>query len=291
MTRWMLTGVVGMSILSGCDSRQPTVREGVTARDKVAVQPEAGAGADPHGLAAMPPGHGRGSSIEGVREVPVGRMQLIAPEDWTRKPPRSGFLLAEFSLSRAEGDAEDARLTISAVGGGVDENIARWRGQFGGKVDEESIQKTEVAGVPITLVNLSGTYSGMHGGVGTADVQPSYRMLAAIIEFPTRQHVVKCTGPVNTVAKHADAFQAFIQSVGSPDRASSKPETAKPPPAEVTPAAKDAVEEEVAGDESAEVEPVEEESAEVEPVDEEPVEEEPTEENVSDEKPADTESR
>ena len=128
------------------------------------------AGSDPHGLGRRClPGHGRGCVDRRCSRSPQSAgCSLIAPEDWTRKPPRSGFLLAEFSLPRAEGDAERRPADHYRPWAGAWTRISPGGGDnLEERSTNESIEKTEVAGVPITLVDLSGTYSGQHGGVGS----------------------------------------------------------------------------------------------------------------------------
>ena len=88
---------------------------------------------------------------------------LTAPEGWGRKPTSSGFLLAEFTLPRADGDDWDGRLTVSSAGGDIEANIDRWRGQFGGKPSNETRRKIEADGLEIAIVDLSGDYSDQRG--------------------------------------------------------------------------------------------------------------------------------
>ena len=66
------------------------------------------------------------------RDVEIGLHLLTAPQDWVRRQANSMFLITEFALAKAEGDAEDGRLTVSSAMGSVADNIERWRGQFGG---------------------------------------------------------------------------------------------------------------------------------------------------------------
>jgi hypothetical protein len=70
--------------------------------------------------------------------VELDAITLTAPEGWGRKPTSSGFLLAEFTLPRANDDDWDGRLTVSSAGGDIEANIDRWRGQFGGKPSNET---------------------------------------------------------------------------------------------------------------------------------------------------------
>jgi len=150
---------------------------------------------------------------QGDREVSLGRMGLSAPEGWLRKPPAVDFILAEFILSRAEGDAADVRLTVSSVGGSVEQNVDRWRGQFGGKPQKESLDRVEIAGVEVTLVDFCGTYVDQRGPFAPTVERPDYRLLGAIIPLEGRLYFVKCYGPRKGMAARAEEFRAFVRSL------------------------------------------------------------------------------
>lgn len=153
--------------------------------------------------------------------VEIGSFRLTAPEGWVRKQPRSSFTLAEFSLPRAEGDTDDARLTVTIAGGTLEANVDRWRGQVGGK-DDSTPEKLDIAGVQVTLVNFSGNFADQHGAMMTAEQpqqpeqqQQGSRLIGAIIPLGDQLGFVKCTGPDKTVAQHADELRAFVKSMTS----------------------------------------------------------------------------
>jgi hypothetical protein len=145
--------------------------------------------------------------------VELQALTLTAPEAWQRKPPQSGFVAAEFSLPRAEGDENDGRLTISTAGGSVQDNIDRWRTQFGGKPQKDSQEELEIGGTKLTVVDLSGTYNDQPGPFAPGVQRPGYRMLAAIIPVSDQLHFVKAYGPEKSMAKHEEAFRAFLQTL------------------------------------------------------------------------------
>ncbi|MCU0961458.1 MAG: hypothetical protein MUF48_15285 [Pirellulaceae bacterium] len=121
-----------------------------------------------------------GAVIES-RDVEIGSMLLVAPDDWIRREPSSQFLITEFSLAKAEGDADDGRLTVSTAGGTVEDNVARWKGQFGDQPETEA--------------------------------QETYRMLGAVIPLDGQLFFIKAYGPAKTVAAHEDRIRQFIRSV------------------------------------------------------------------------------
>jgi hypothetical protein len=213
MIRRAVIFAVGVAWLAGCgDSveRRQLAEPGTGGHPGSAA---AGVAADltsPHGEMA-----GAASRESNPREVYLEGMQLTAPSSWIRKPPRAEFILAEFALPHAQGDAADARLTVSSAGGTVAENIARWRQQFGDKPQKESQTEMAVAGTEVTLVDFSGKYLDQRGPFTPATECPDYRMLGAIIEMGGRLNFIKCTGPANTVAARADEFRAFVRSLKS----------------------------------------------------------------------------
>jgi hypothetical protein len=129
---------------------------------------------------------------------------------------------AQYRLARAEGDPEDAEMVVfhfQGQGGSVQANIDRWIGQFtkpGGSPAGESakVSRKEVRGVQLSIVDVSGTYSGaggpmMRGGPS----KPDFRMLAAVAEAPGGPWFFKLTGPARTVAKWESSFHLFLDSL------------------------------------------------------------------------------
>jgi hypothetical protein len=146
-------------------------------------------------------------------DVTVGAIRLKAPEGWTRKQPRSQFVAAEFALPKAEGDESDGRLTLSLAGGSVEDNVKRWRDQFGGKPEKDSQQELDVAGLKVTVVDFTGTYKDQPGPFAPAVDRAGYRMLAAIVPLGEQLHFIKAYGPTKTMTDQEDAFHAFLQTM------------------------------------------------------------------------------
>jgi hypothetical protein len=169
------------------------------------------------------------------RVVEVGPLVLTAPNEWVRRQPSSQFLLTEFSLPKADGDVEDGRLTVSTAMGSLDDNLNRWKGQFGGKPDKESQETLDIGGVNVTWVDYSGTYNS--GMFAPATPKPGYRMLAAVIPLGTEMCFVKGLGPEKTVAAHAEQIRSFIMSLQSKQGTEAKPADETKPNADVKPAA------------------------------------------------------
>jgi hypothetical protein len=207
MTRRLLAAVVGVLLLGGCGDSPRVERKPLT--EPVTESPKGGMPVEPPFAGGV---HESAAPADlSSNDVNLGKYVLTAPKTWIRKAPKMDIILAEFSLPRAEGDPADGRLTVTVAGGSVQENIDRWRKQFGEKPDKESTDKLDVSGVSIALVDFSGTYQP--GMMAAAAELPNYRMLGAIFDIDGQLHFLKCYGPAKTIAAHADEFRAFVKSL------------------------------------------------------------------------------
>jgi hypothetical protein len=152
------------------------------------------------------------------RDVKLGAMNLVASETWTRKQPPLNLIAAEFELPRAEGDARDARLTITAVGKSSQEKLERLLQQFNARTkDRGSVKQIEISGVQITLLDYSGTYSGEKALFVPEGTQGGFRILNALLPIGDELFIVNCSGPEKTMGERADEFHAFLQSMKPSD--------------------------------------------------------------------------
>src|SRR5438034_11313181 len=93
-------------------------------------------------------------------------LTFTTPDGWRQSPPGSSMRIAEFTLPRAAGDADDAQLVVyyfGGSGGSIDANIQRWIGQMqqpdGKAASAAPTRETrKVHGLTVTLVDVSGTY-------------------------------------------------------------------------------------------------------------------------------------
>ncbi len=151
-----------------------------------------------------------------------GNLRFTAPAGWISEPPSSSMRKAQYRLPRVQGDSEeDAEMVVfyfQGGGGGVQANIDRWISQFskpdGSPAnDVAKVTKKVVHGIPVTTVDVSGTYSGAMGPMGgSSQPKPAYRMLAAVAEASDGPWFFKLTGPAKTVEKWEPSFEAFVDS-------------------------------------------------------------------------------
>jgi len=163
-------------------------------------------------------------------------LNLSAPKPvtWMRRPPENRMRAANWTVPAPSGGNSAEVVVFTGIGGSVDQNIERWEAQFrsddGQAVAAERRERT-IAGMPATIVELTGDYRGMN-----AWYTDDQTMLAAILEPRSGGSIqVRLVGDRDTVAGQRDAFMAFVEGIkvtGAP-----LPETAvTAPPAPVPPA-------------------------------------------------------
>ncbi len=149
-------------------------------------------------------------------------VKFTAPSGWIQETPSSSMRVAQYRLPRDERDSEDAEMAVfyfQGQGGSVQANIDRWIGQFikadgSPASDVARVNRKDSGGVPLTIVDVSGTYTGSGGPMATtARPKPDFRMLAAVAETSSGPYFFKLTGPVKTVAKWESSFHAFLNSI------------------------------------------------------------------------------
>ena len=150
-------------------------------------------------------------------------LRMTIPSAWGRVPASSDFRAAQFRISHVAPDTEDGEFVVfyfgKGQGGGVEDNLDRWYGQFlqtDGKTtkDKAVVTTRTVAGLKVTQVDVSGTYKGggpMMGGGGAP--KPNTRMLAAIVEGGEGPWILKATGPEHTMEGAKHDFDALILSI------------------------------------------------------------------------------
>lgn len=209
MRLWTMMVVFSGLLLAGCFDGP--ARETTTADSR-------SPSGDPHaGMSSREgaPGSAAAQPLLGDSGGPVelDAITLTAPAGWRQVKSSSSFVAAEFALSRAEGDDADGRLTISTAGGTMEANIDRWKGQFDAQAKQAPQEEIDVAGMKVTLVDLSGDFSDQRGPFAPAVERPGYRMIAAIVPVEGQLHFIKATGPEKTIAAHADEIHEFVRTV------------------------------------------------------------------------------
>ena len=98
-------------------------------------------------------------------------------------------------------------------GGDVNQNIARWVGQFDKPEGVNPVvESASIKGTKVTRVRVeTGTFSsGMPGQPATP--MTNYGLYGAILESPQGDVYIKMTGPAEVVRAAAANFEALVQS-------------------------------------------------------------------------------
>ena len=127
--------------------------------------------------------------------------------------------VAQWALPGSSDDAPaDCVLFHFPGGGGVDDNIQRWLGQFAQPDGDSSAAaafraEREVEGLRVTLVRVEGTYRDqMPPMTGPIIERPSYGLFGAVFTPPGDPYFLKCTGPAVVIAGQQEAMVSFIDS-------------------------------------------------------------------------------
>lgn len=179
--------------------------------------PEPGSGDAKPGSGYAEAGSPGSDTTAGARQD-LGGISVALPPGWQSVPPTSSMRVAEYRLDGAEGEAADVSLAVFKLGGSVEANIERWYGQFsqpdGGPTRERARRRQkEVDGVPVSLLDIGGTFAGM-GRMGSAqEPRTAYRMLGAVAEGPQGLIFFKVTGPQEAIEAWAEGFDRLIDSI------------------------------------------------------------------------------
>ena len=141
-----------------------------------------------------------------------------APSAFASVQHPSPMRLATYKFAKVEGDADDAEMTVTRVGGDAQANINRWKNQFDPPAEADQSERT-VGDLKVTVVRMSGTYQGMAmPGAPAAGPKPGYTMLAAIVVWPGHGDPTffKLTGPSKTVDAARPAFDQLVASLAHP---------------------------------------------------------------------------
>src|SRR5438874_2012117 len=100
--------------------------------------------------------------------VKLDGLESRTPPGWQEEKPTNSTRLKQFRLSPIGDDKDNIEVVIfyfgEGQGGSAEENIKRWKGFFvppeGKRIDDVAkVEKMKVGDVPVTYLNIYGTYS------------------------------------------------------------------------------------------------------------------------------------
>jgi hypothetical protein len=142
-----------------------------------------------------------------------------APAGWEAAQNPSPMRKATYKIKRADGDPEDAEMSVSQAGGSVEMNIKRWVSQFEQQPGAEPRRvERPVGDLKVTVVEIQGTFSGSGmPGMPAASPKPGWALLGAIVELPggpgAPTWFFKLTGPQKTVSAAKSDFDKLVNSL------------------------------------------------------------------------------
>ncbi len=142
-----------------------------------------------------------------------------APSAWKSETPTSAMRNAQYRISGPGGSAECVVFYFGpGQGGTVNANIERWASQFrraDGAPIGDALKRREIkAGdIPVTLVEIAGTFVGGMGGGPSGPEQRDQMMLAAIADGPDARWFFRAIGPRATLEAARADFEKMARSI------------------------------------------------------------------------------
>jgi hypothetical protein len=123
--------------------------------------------------------------------VTLLQYRTAVPAGWAPRTAASAMRIAEFVVPSA-GGKDTAEVVVyyfgAGQGGGVDANLARWKGQFSdptGKPVYEKVTRDSSGASPLTIAEYRGTYArGIGAGSAPGAARPNTTLIAAVAETP-----------------------------------------------------------------------------------------------------------
>jgi hypothetical protein len=155
--------------------------------------------------------------------VELDGMKSTTPGTWVKGKPKGKMREMEFKLPKVKGDKVDADLAVFNLGGTVDANVARWKGQFkapkGKSIDDVTkVRKIKVGGAEATYVQIEGTYRAAPFDPKFGDMKsrafkewPNFRLLALQFKGPKKSYQIRLIGPAKTVEHYQKGFEAWLK--------------------------------------------------------------------------------
>ena len=159
----------------------------------------------------------------GKHAVTLDGFKSDAPASWKMQEPANKFRAYQFIVPKSKDDKDDAELVIfyfgAGSGGGVDDNLKRWKGMFqppeGKTIDDVSkVEKHKVAGVDVTYLDVKGTYLFKFPPFDpNAQItkKENSRRLGVVFASENGPYFITLTGPARTIEDQKKAFDDWLK--------------------------------------------------------------------------------
>jgi len=160
-------------------------------------------------------------SAESIGMGTGGGLSWTVPPGWSAGAEKS-MRMATYIIDAKGDDTDSAECAVfhfgSAAGGGVEDNLIRWAGQFeqpggGNSLEKADIDSLSINGLNMVTIDLTGDYLVSGAMMQVTGKKSGYRLLGAIVEGPEGSVFFKLTGPENTVKSAKSGFDALLQTI------------------------------------------------------------------------------
>ena len=137
------------------------------------------------------------------------QLSLTTPEGWNVEPPSSPMIFAAFAVGEASNPARVTVTPLGGDGGGLLQNVNRWRSQVGlapvNSLENQLQEKLTVNGQEAAMFDIAGPANDQ-GDAG--------RIMVAVVVLPQQGQTwfFKMTGPKQVVGQHKQGFIQLVES-------------------------------------------------------------------------------
>jgi hypothetical protein len=154
-------------------------------------------------------------------DIKFGDLTSKTPDSWKEEKP-SSIRKYQFSLPGADGKdpAELAVFYFEGGGGGLKENLDRWKSMFkapAGKSSDDivKVDTIKLDKAKLTYLDITGIYlSKFPPFAPNAKIteKPDYRRLGVVFDCEGGPYYITVTGPAATVERHKGEFDKWLKN-------------------------------------------------------------------------------
>jgi hypothetical protein len=145
-----------------------------------------------------------------LSEVKIKDLTLKVPATWKQQPPANRLRLAQFEIPLADGDKEKPLLVVSSFsGGGLAQNIPRWKSEFRGEI-KMTLGQGESPQGKYVIAALTGTHTGPGFRPRKKPLENGSVVTLIVMPKGKPYFYLKVTGPGKSVAAAAKALRTAI---------------------------------------------------------------------------------